>query len=245
MIDYLSPSQVNCFIDEPALWIVQYIRGIRGTSGPAAYRGLSIEAAMDYILFGQDMPDEELVKVALNRFELEAVGEASPEAEKQREEIPKYLTNLIPFLKSQDWGAPNARQIKIETWIDDVRLSGYVDYKWSDWLLDLKTTAKMPSINEDGTLKGKDGHIRQMAIYHAATGVPPVLLYATPGKAKEPLLYKVSDAELDLGMRQVRAAIRAIKRIDESNIEMFPPRDLTSYLWSDNTRDAATKIWSL
>jgi hypothetical protein len=243
MIDYLSASQINCFIEEPALWIVQYVRGIKGEAGPAAYRGLALEAAVDYILFKQPATEEELVKIALQRFELDAGGEISDAADKQREEIPEYLTNLIPFLQQQDWGLP-VRQVKIETWIDDVRLTGYIDYKWPDWLLDLKTTGKMPSFR-DGILVGKDGHIRQMAIYREATGTAPTLLYATPGKAKEPVLYRPSDHELDVGMRQIRAAIRAIKRIDEGNIEMFPPRDLTSYMWSDVTREAASKIWRL
>ena len=72
--DYLSASQINRFLDEPALWVMDQLFGIKSNAGPGAWRGNAIEAACDAVLFaGAD--DDAALKAATDRFEQDAQGD--------------------------------------------------------------------------------------------------------------------------------------------------------------------------
>jgi len=254
--DYLSASQINRFLDEPALWVMDQFFDIKSNAGPGAWRGSAVEAACDLVLFSQ-ADDAAALKAAADRFEQDAHGDLSEEVEKERAALPVYLKNLLPSVRQL--GMPLTRQSKIVLKLPtlDVDIVGYVDYRFPDRLVDLKTTGRMPSLDEQGRIKDKGDHLRQVAIYERAEGVMPVLCYATPGKPekgqdrKPPLLYAPTREELDASMRMVEAAGRAMQRLLRSNqepariAELYPPRDLSSYLWNDSLRKEAATIWRI
>ena len=254
-----SAYQVNLFLDEPALWLMERFMKVRSTAGASAWRGKAVEAAADLVLF-QKADDDAALARAYEVFELDAQGEISDEIEKARGEIAPMLRNLIPSLR--ELGVPFSRQAKFTVDVPgvDIQVYGYVDYRFTDWLMDLKSTGKMPSLFEDGRIKDKAEHLRAMAIYERGLGLRPVLCYVTPGKPdkgkdrKEPLFYTPHREELDASWRMVEAALRAMERIQNA-IEggreigdvamMYPPRDLAGFRWSDATRSTATKLWNL
>lgn len=255
-----SVSQVNRFLAEPALWLMGKVFNIKSQAGPAAWRGTAVETGADAILFTNASLDEATAK-AHDRFDMEAQGEVRDDIDKAKAEIEPTLRNLHPALTGL--GMPLTRQSRIGIFPDglDIEIMGYVDYRWPDYLLDLKTTGRMPSI-DPGTMRIKDKaeHIRQVAVYHKAEAVPPKLLYATPGKpekgqaTKPPLLYCPQSYELDEAWRQVEAACRAMCRLDRSLkagtdpariLEMYPPREIESYLWDGPTRAKAVEVWKL
>lgn len=255
--DYLSASQINRFLDEPALWVMDQLYGIKSAAGPGAWRGNAVEAACDAVLFSQ-ADDDAALKAAMDRFEVDAQGDLSDEVGKERAALSVYLHNLLPTIRGL--GMPLTRQSKITLKLNslDMDIIGYVDWRFPDYLMDLKTTGRMPSLDPvSGRLKDKWDHLRQVAIYERAEGVTPRLCYATPGKPekgqdrKAPLLYTPSRDELDAAMRQVEAAGRAMQRLLRSEqakdriAELYPPRDMQSYLWNDALRAEATTIWRL
>jgi hypothetical protein len=177
--------------------------------------------------------------------------------EKERGALPVYLKNLLPSIR--ELGMPLTRQSKIVLQLPtlDLDIIGYVDWRFADRLVDLKTTGRMPSLDERGRLKDKADHLRQVAIYERAEGVTPILCYATPGKPekgqdrKPPLFYTPTREELDASMRMVEAAGRAMQRLLRSDqepqriAELYPPRDLSSYLWNNDLRQHAATIWRI
>jgi hypothetical protein len=255
--NHLSASQINRFIDEPALWILDRLFDVRGTVGPGAWRGSAIEAACDVVLLSK-ASDDVALKTANDRFEQDAQGDMADEVHKERLALPVYLHNLLPTIRGL--GMPLTRQSKIVLQLPtlDMDIIGYVDWRFPDYLLDLKTTGRMPSLDPvSGRIKDKAEHVRQVAIYERAESVTPRLCYATPGKPdkgqqhKAPLIYTPDRNELDAAIRQVEAAGRAMQRLlkstseRESIAEMYPPRDFGSYLWDDKTRAEAARIWRL
>lgn len=250
-MDHFSASQISLFLDEPALWLLRRFYGITAEVGPAAWRGSAIEAAMDLRLYKRGCSDEECLEKAMERFELDAQGILDDDHEKARQEIPLFLANLLPSLK--DWPEPLARQMRIEWWPDGcgIPVIGYADYVFEDGIVDLKTTARMPSFDTStGQIKQKGDHLRQMAIYRASTDKPCTLLYVTPGKAKEPIRYQVSDEEHSAALRQVTAAVKAMERLNRQSdpkriIDLFPPRDLAGFRWDAPSRAKACELWGL
>ncbi len=255
--DYLSASQINRFLDEPALWVMDQLYGIKSPAGPGAWRGSAIEAACDVVMLSK-ADDDTALKAAQDRFEVDAQGDMADDVNKERCALPVYLKNLLPSIR--ELGMPLTRQSKIVLQLNslDLDIIGYVDYRFPDRIIDLKTTGRMPSLDPvSGRIKDKWDHLRQMAIYERAEGVTPVLCYATPGKPekghdrKPPLFYTPSREELDSAMRQVEAAGRAMQRLLRSNqpperiAELYPPRDMQSYVWNDQLRAEAINIWRL
>lgn len=254
MSDHISASQINRFLDEPALWIIERLYGVRGNAGPKAWRGTACEAAMDAVLF-ENANDADALKAAMARFEQESGGEIRDDILEAAEGIPAYLANLLPVARkiAAEKGKPLIRQARIELDLPGIkaRVIGYVDYLWDDAGMDLKTTARAPSFTDNGRIKDKAEHLRQVAIYAQAKGRPFSLLYATPTKNKPAIPYMVSDEECATAMRQVMAAAKAMdnllaKAADRDRLAAFyPPRDLDSYVWSPETIAKAREIWNL
>ncbi len=173
--------------------------------------------------------------------------------DEERAKIPAFIKNLMK-LRGQ-WDKPMSRQTRVEAWVDciDIPIIVFVDYGWEDRQRDLKTAARMPSLDkETGRLKDKWDHLRQVSIYNKASGRAQSLVYVTPGKDKEPLVYDVSEEELAQAWKQVEMYIRAMHRLnraDDSDFknlaELFPPSDLGGYRWDNATRAAAATIWRL
>lgn len=247
-MDHLSASQINTFLDDPANWLVRVLFGVKSEAGAAAWRGSAIEAGLDLVLL-KKASDEEALAAAMERFEQDAQGDLDDGVEKERQALPAYFANLLPFARSLP--VPLARQVRVECRIDGVPMPiiGYLDYSFEDGDLDLKTTGRMPSFDENGRIKDKAEHLRQIAVYQHARKRPQRLVYTTPGKAKEPKVYEPCEEELSQALAEVRVAARAMCRLLESSRDpldicaMYPPRNINGFRWDDASRAKAMEVW--
>ena len=133
-----------------------------------------------------------------------------------------------------------AYQEKVEVPIDDmpVPIMGYIDFRFKDKIVDLKTTTRMPS-------KPTEAQKRQMALYSMAYPNSSVdLFFATPKEYKKFTLKNLTLYKKQL--RKVALSIQKFLSISDDKHElaslMYP--NLDSWLWS-GMKEEANKIWSV
>lgn len=235
-IKHLSPSSLNLYGANAALWCGRYLLGWKDAFGPAASRGSAIEAGLDVWLFTRK-GDEALAR-ARDEFLNLTMGEASDEHEAERANVDTMLAQAMNATK--DFPKPVARQIKIEYYANgvEVPILGYVDYAFPDFDLDLKTTKALPS-------SVKPDHGRQVSVYQAARKKPQKLLYVT---GKKHATYDLTDNEAAVHLRDIDRLANSIRHMlrkaDDAHdaARMFPIiRD--DFRWSDTTLTLADDIW--
>lgn len=232
-IKHISASSLNLYKAQPALWCGKYLLGWKDDVGPAAWRGSAVEAGLDLALYDRSAPFEAVAAKAFERFDLDAMGEVTDKIDKEREAIPAMVQQA--FAAAGGWGIPNARQFKIEAWIDGIPVPviGYVDYKYDTFLADLKTTHRLPS-------EPQGNHAAQVAGYWKATGLPPRLLYATSKKAA---VYELTPEQCEAAWDDLRRAAFALqsmlRKVSDGTeaLSIFAP-DFDSFYWADATKAA-------
>jgi hypothetical protein len=53
-IEHLSPSKINLWVNDPALFIGTYLCGMKGSYGVGAFRGTAVEHALEKKLSNKD-----------------------------------------------------------------------------------------------------------------------------------------------------------------------------------------------
>lgn len=219
---HLSYSSLSKFRAAPSVWALTYLMGIKDDAGPAAWRGIAVEAGLDQYLFAQP---ENATKAMHLAFEERAAGVVDDDIAKEREALPMFLAQAR--LGTEKMPVPLTRQSSVSIDIPgiDIPLVGFTDYRWADRGLDLKTTWRMPS-------EARPDHAEQMAIYRKATGIPFSLLYVTPKKWS---IHEVPESQeaLESVYRTARALIHAIRKADDPQdfLRMYAP-DFNSFYWS-------------
>lgn len=229
-IKHLSASSLRLYRDQPAAWVCRYLMSIKDGAGPGAWRGTAVEAGLDHHLFGQH---ELAAKAMYLAFEERAAGLADDDVVKERQALPQFLAQARSAIDKRS--VPLTKQSKISIDIPGIEIPviGFVDYRWADSGLDLKTTWRMPS-------EPQPAHVEQMAIYAKATGLPFSLLYVTPKKWS---IHEVTAAMADEAMERVYTGARAIRhmlsKVDGAAdaLRLYSP-DLDSYHWSPPLIDA-------
>ncbi|MGE0406249.1 MAG: PD-(D/E)XK nuclease family protein [Acetobacteraceae bacterium] len=236
-INHLSPSSLALYRAEPHLWCLRYLHRIPDEADkPAAWRGSAVETGLDAYLYGAT-PEESLTK-AQEAFEMNAQGEIGEKLDKQRDVLASCLRSAIAAFDGKIV-TPNARQMKIEAWVDGVPVPvmGYVDYTWPDYLLDLKTTERRPS-------KPSADHLAQIATYHRALKRQPKLLYAAPSGFAwfSPTEDEVNEAWRTIEM-SARALMRMLTRVESANdaSALFAPR-FDDFRWTPQLKEHALKL---
>lgn len=238
----ISPSQVNTFLNEPSVWILNKFLGIYGDMGSAAKRGQAVELGLDLIMMN-GMDFDTAKDRALAVFDKEMENLYCEKTEKNRDNIPLYLEQAVDcFLNIDDELKQN--QIRLEGHIGDIPALGIADYDFSDYLLDLKTTERCPSTNETVSVE----HQRQVAYYYLCTGKRQKLAYVTP---KKYAIHEITQEQIDKAVKELNAASKAMAAaysIDENQgIEalttLYPPRDTNCFYWDTKTLNKAQDIW--
>jgi len=236
-IDHLSPSSLAVYRNAPALWVMRYLYKFDDERSAAAFRGLAVEAGLDYFLF-ESGPTTEATNRAMMNFALNTDGEINEEIEAEMAVIPQCLGRAI--VQMEGMGKPIARQKRIEINLPgiEVPIMGYIDYRYPEFLVDLKTTLRMPStIRPD--------HMVQLACYSEAEGVPPHVCYVTPKKAE---IYPLQEKEKQEALWTLKHSAHAIRALldaadtKEEAAKLFVP-DTSHYMFSDSATNAARKIW--
>jgi hypothetical protein len=235
-IEHLSPSSINCFIAQPAYWVVKYLAKCKDDAGPAAYRGHAVQHGLEAYMTGS-VSAEESVRKAMQRFTELTAGAADDAHEQERALSGQITANGILQVKGKPMPIS---EHKVELSIDgvEVPLIGYIDWLWEKEFWDLKTTKAVPS-------KAKIDHLRQMSLYSHATGLPATLLYL--GRAKA-MRYEVTTGEVAHNFEFMKLAARNVRHIldrfdsAEEAAKIYVP-DYEHFMWSDAAIDAGHKLW--
>lgn len=231
---HLSYSSIAKFRAAPNVWALSYLFGIRDDAAPAAWRGQSVEAGLDKLLWGYDF--DMAFAETKRRWDELAQGVVDDKAAKEYEQLEDFLKQAHAAIKGKPM--PLTRQSKIEIDIPgiDIPLIGYTDYRWNDHGLDLKTTLRMPS-------EARPDHAEQMAVYQKATGIPFRLLYVSPKRWSICEVVGV-DAALERVYQAAHALVHAIRKADDPNdfFRMFAC-DFSSFYWSPPLIEAANQIY--
>ena len=237
----LSPSQVNLFLNEPSIWVLNKFFGIYGDMGAAAKRGNAVEVGLTGILL-QGLSHEQAVETALRIYDEETKDLVDDKKEEERDMLEPMIAQATEcFL---DMPTPCGTQIRFEEMIFDTPMLGIADFDMGDYLVDLKTTKRCPSCVENISSE----HLRQVAYYHHASGKPQKLAYVTP---KKYAVYQIKDEQIEKAKKDIFAACKAMwscyqieeERGREALTVLYPPRDTASFYWDQKTLSAAQEIW--
>jgi hypothetical protein len=240
-IKHLSPSSMNLFMNEPALWVIQYLMGRKFNVSCAAHRGSSSEAGVQAGLLDHSKPVDECQQIALSAYD--KLTALSPDARraKEREAIPGIVANAIKELRL--YGPLTGYQGKIVHRFDDVPVDilGFYDFFFgnSGIIVDLKTTLRLPSENSAT-------HCRQVAHYIHNTNWEGRLCHATPAKLA---VYRVENpSEHFAAMNNIARRIQRFLSISADPMELagiVTPR-VDEFWWSDPAaRAAALEVYGL
>lgn len=172
-----SPSKLNLYNAEPAMFVLEYVKGIRQEVGPPAHRGVAVEDGVTHGLTHPDATMRECIDVALATYDARTTLSGDPRRDRYRDAIAAMVTTGVNELRQ--YGRPSGMQGLVEWKPDGLRLPiiGYYDYQWDEHgiLLDLKTSEKMPS-------SIKFAHARQVAHYAVSDNIDARIAYVTPKK---------------------------------------------------------------
>ena len=235
-INYLSPSSINTYINDMPMWIARYLFGIKSPSGASAVRGIAQEFALAD-KYEKGTFDFNLLDVKFMSLCSESgidLGDIKTAKEKK---LLKDFGTII----DENFNYKNlvSYQEKVEVPIEDmpVPIMGYIDFRFNDAIVDLKTTTRMPS-------KPTEAQKRQMALYSMAYPKNSVdLFFASPREHKKFTLKNLSAYKKQL----VKVALSIQKFLSISNdkheLASFVYPNLDSWMWS-GIREEAKKIWS-
>ena len=236
-INYLSPSSINTYINDTSLWVARYLFKIKSSSGASAVRGIATE----FVLadkYEKGVFDYNLLDVKFMSLCAESgidLGDIKTAKEKN---LLKGFGSVID--ENFDYKNLEAYQEKVEVPIDDmpVPIMGYIDFRFKDKIVDLKTSTRMPT-------RPTEAQKRQMALYSMAYPNSSVdLFFATPKEHKKFTLKNLTLYKKQL--RKVALSIQKFLSISDDKHElaslMYP--NLDSWLWS-GMKEEADKIWSV
>ena len=162
-------------------------------------------------------------------------GVFASDADKVAELIPAMLAQAIDATNSG--ATPTTHQVKIQHYVSgvDIPIIGYIDYRYPNHVIDLKTTERLPS-------KPRPDHARQVAIYSAATGCAPQLLYVTHRKHA---LYEIDPAPHLADVERAAKAIQHLLTLCKAKSDittLFVPQ-YDNFRWSGALATEARRIW--
>jgi hypothetical protein len=239
-ITHLSPSSLNLFAAEPALWVAERLLGKRGPVGAAAHRGNAAEAGVAKVICeGATLEDAQAFAVA--EFDRLSALSGDPRRDAEREAIPKFVASATAELLQ--YGKPTAYQSRVE-WLDPalpVPLVGILDFEFAEHgiCLDLKTQHKLSG-------KISPAHARQVSLYTAVSNYEARLCYATPSKVGVYRLENAGDhlkALVKIGV--ILGNFLSLSKDKHELAQAIAP-NLESFYWNDPaTRRVAFDVWGI
>jgi hypothetical protein len=236
-----SPSKLNLFCASPAMFALEYVKGIRQEVGPPAHRGVAVEDGVTHGLTHPEAPIAECVAAALATYDARTTLSGDPRRDRYRATIPDMvktaLDELLPY------GRPSGMQGLVEWQPDGLQLPivGYFDYEFQQHgiIVDLKTSEKMPS-------SIKTAHARQVAFYAASDNIDARLAYVSPKKME---IFRLEN------VRAHRAALMKIAQTVEKFLSLsddpdellrYVAPDVDSYFWTNpSMRQLAFETWGV
>jgi hypothetical protein len=239
--EHHSPSGLNLFVAEPAMFVFERVLGHKQTVGAPAHRGSAVEQGVTYALLNPDKSLDACGKRAVAHYN--TLMALSPDLRQDR-----YRAGILPMVEQaatelRKYGIPTGMQGKVEWRPDGIKLPilGYYDYWWDQHGIvgELKTTERMPS-------EIKQGHARQVALYANSDNIDARLLYVTPSRMQAYCLENVAEHRAAL----LRIAMTVERLLSLSDDPMFfvgiTVPNMDSFYWSDPAaRQLAFEYWGI
>ena len=246
-INYLSPSSIATFIENPAMYVMEKIFNYRFKGNASASRGTFIERGVNQVLSRDDIDPIKVSKAIVQDFinECEQYKYPKEDIDKELFFIEKAIQVLPAKLKQ--FGKVVGYQKEVGYDYKGVHLKGYTDFEFSNndnlLFIDLKTTGKIP--------KATTRHKIQQYIYSKATNVENRLFYIQVLKTKEPRIeeYKLTEEDEIMIPLLINQAINNINVLcslantkeDWKRLVTPNPDD---WKWNDEDKQKARKeIW--
>ena len=236
-IVYLSPSSMNTYISDVPMWVARYLFGVKSGSGAGAVRGIVQESVLaDKYKTGKFDFDSLEVKYidTCIEFKLDLEDVKIEKEKKLLKNFGKIIDDNFDYTDLQDY------QERVEVELEDmpIPVMGYIDFRFKDKIVDLKTTTRMPS-------KPTEAQMRQMAFYSMAYPDNSVdLFFATPKDYRKFTLDNLSVYKKQL--KKVAFSIQKFLSISDDKHELaslvYPNYD--SWTWGYKLKQEAKKIWS-
>lgn len=238
-ITHSSASQINQWADAPCAWISQYLYGNKGKFSPAAKAGVLVEEAVVNVLARGWTAEQAIMAASESYNKFIALG-ASDSDRKRGEGLANMiglaLIELSPFGTPEfdrDGITGDAKQKKVEVTCNgdgfSIPIIGFIDFHFPKHgvIIDLKTTAKMPS-------EMSSPHLRQRAIYRKAFGNQDVkFLYVTPKKAQ-----MFSPDGFEDTLKDVKTLLNRQEKFlnlgDKELLRSIVPVNTETYYWTGN-----------
>lgn len=236
-INYLSPSSINTYINDNALWVARYLFGVKSSSGASAVRGIATEAAL------ADKYEKKTFDFKyLDMHFMSLCAESGIDLGDVKTAKEKKLLEGFGKVIDENFNYDNleAYQEKVSVQLDTlpVPIIGYIDFRFADKIVDLKTTTRMPT-------RPTEAQKRQMALYSMAYPKSSVdLFFASPKEHKVFTLKNLSAYKKQL--TKVAFGIQKFLSVsnDKHEIASLTYPNLDSWLWT-GMKEEASKIWSL
>lgn len=233
---HLSPSSLNLFAAEPALFMLKYLWKLRDVPGCAAFRGIAAESGITAGLLDPKKDPEECVALALAEYDLKTALSGDGRRAKEREAIGGIVRNGLAELRQ--YGELTGTQGKVVRRFEGVpiEIHGYFDYEFgaAGVIVDLKTSLRLSS-------EISAPHGRQLAHYVHGRNVEGRILYCCPSRLAAYRLENAAERIEELA----NIARRLMKMLSVSDdpaeiAAMLIPR-VDEFWWSDPTMRAHAK----
>jgi len=236
-INWLSPSSINTYINDPPMWVMRYLFKVKSSSGAAAVRGNALEFALEkkYTEGEFDYSTLEAKFITLCAESMIALDTKSAQKEM------KSLTNFGEVIdKCFDYDNLESYQERVEVKLNDlsIPIMGYIDFRFKDKVVDLKTTNRMPS-------EPTQAQNRQMALYSMAYPSNEIELFFASSKNHKK--FKLTNlAEYKKQLEKVAHTIQKFLSIsnDKHELASFVYPNTDSWMWGTQMKEEAKKIWN-
>jgi len=236
-----SPSSLNLFAAEPAMFTLERILGEKQPVGVPAHRGVAIEDGVTHGLINPKAVLRDCIEIAHRKYDALTCLSGDPRRDRYRETIASMVITALEELRK--YGIPSRTQGAVE-WHPpgiDLPIYGIFDYEWEQHgiIADLKTTEKMPS-------EIKIPHARQVALYATSDNMDARLVYVTPKKFEPYKLENIKEHRTAL-LRIAQTVERFLALSDDPDffVSITMP-DLDSFYWSEPAaRQLAYQYWGI
>ena len=218
------------------MWVARYLFGVKSGSGAGAIRG-TVEEAVLANKYTTGKFDFNLLEIQfMDMCTKSKIDLNNPKVAKEKTLLRKFGEVIDKNFKYKNL---EQYQEKVEVLFDDmpIPVMGYIDFRFKDKIVDLKTSTRMPS-------KPTEAQKRQMAFYSMAYPDNSIdLFFATPKDYNKFTLNNLSVYKKQL--KRVAFSIQKFLYISNDKHELasliYPNYD--SWTWSDYLKKEAKKIW--
>ena len=242
-INHLSHSSINTWLQDPAKFIADKLFNIRDIGSASMHRGTAIEFGLSKRY--EDMAWEIDNTIVEQKFEQlcqdDLIDVTDEKRIKEKSQLKEYANKL-----NQEFKYDNLveYQKRIEISFEDIPVPfiGFVDFVFEEAIIDLKTTARMPS-------KETESNKRQMALYSMAyPNHKANLVYVSP-KAYSKFL--ISEKDIEYYQKQIKSVAFGLMKFlaisnDKEELASIIHPNYDSWTWSENLKEKSKLIkqWS-